>query len=419
MTRILHCGDRQIGVGRALERQPGDRLRDQEQVGERIVDLALERGVDLLIDGGDVFEGPEVTDEHREAYMRPLERLGGAVPILAVLGNGRHDRSAKPANALQTLRHIPGFQAASRPDVYVLAGVAVAALPHVSTAHLRALYGGGDTDEINATAADLALQVAQNLYVECELLAPDLPRVLVPHWSISGASVPNGLPVDTMSTVVLPLDDLAAIGYDAILASHIHVPQWAALDLPEQGWRVAHPDGMVMDWPVAVYSGSPMPHDFGEENHPHGVWIVDVERGSSRAEFVPIESRRFVTIAFDLTDADVFPPACNSDEMIVALDDFNVEDAIVRFRYRATAEQARRIDMARVCSALMAAGAHVVKLDPKTIHESRARVTDVERPDELTDAEWLDRWLDLTDTPADAAADVRAVFATYLEGAAA
>lgn len=416
MPRIVHCGDRQIGVGRSLERVPGDRLRDQEEVGEQIVKIVQDCGADLLIDGGDVFEGPEVTDEHREAYMRPLEQLGGAVPIIAVLGNGRHDRSSKPANALQTLRHIPGFEAASRPDVYVRGGVAVAALPFVSSAHLRAAFGGGDGDEIDATAADLALRIAEELFETCRRVAPDLPAVLVPHWPISGASLPNGLPIDAVTHAVLPLDGLAAIGYDAILASHIHVPQFCPRDEDGTplGWLTPKADGDVVSNAAAIYSGSPMPHDFGEANHPHGVWIIDVEQGSTRAEFVPIESRRFVTVEADIAGMEGDP----HNLIVDAIDAADVSGAIVRLRYTATSEQTRRIDTHVLSLILTEDGAHVVKLDPHTVHESRARVT-VERPDEITEAEWLEQWFEQTDTPEDARADMRAVFAGYREGAAA
>lgn len=69
-----------------------------------------------------------------------------------------------------------------------------------------------------------------------------------------------------------------------------------------------------------------------------------------------------------------------------------VSDAIVRLRYTATAEQARRIDQRNLRDALYAAGAHKVYAIEATVkRETRARVRKLdEKVDDLTA---LDLWM--------------------------
>lgn len=365
MTRILCVGDRQIGVGTSPPLRPGERLADQELVGHRIVDLALERDVDLILDGGDVFEGPEVNDEHREAFIRPLERLDGRIPIVVCLGNGRHDRSTKPANALQTLRHVPGLIVCSSPQVVEVADALVAVVPWVHSGLFIATHGRGDTDELNARIVDLLIQIAENLRAECAERAPERPALLLLHWSISGASLPTGLRSDAMSEPVLHRGDLEQLDFAAVVASHIHVPQmlWA--------------NGRG----IGLYTGSPMPHDFGEEHTEHGVWIVETAGATPTAEFVPVPSRPFVTLDLDADQlgGDVVPT-------------WEITDgAIVRVRYTATREQQAFIDTAHVRETLLDAGAAVVKIVPEIMREDRARVAGLD--EQVGELDALEQWM--------------------------
>lgn len=89
------------------------------------------------------------------------------------------------------------------------------------------------------------------------------------------------------------------------------------------------------------------------------------------ATFLPLESRPFMTLDFDHED----PVAQIALSMDIG---FDVVDAVVRVRYRATEEQARRIDHQAVTAALYAAGAHrVFAIQPTIFRENRARVENV------------------------------------------
>lgn len=389
MTRLLCTGDRQIGSGGSFDRQPGDRLAEQEQNGHRIVGLAIEHGVDVILDGGDVFEGPSITPEQLDAYILPLERLEGRVPIIVTPGNGRHDLAMRSVNALAPLRHVPGLTVASAPQVVAVAGVAVACLPWVHPGRLIAQADGGDRDDIHVLAAELLLEIARGLLAESRESHPGVPAVLLAHWAISGASYPNGLPVEGAREPILPAAELEAIGFDMVVAAHIHKPQ--------------------MLCPTGFYVGSPMAHNFGEPGE-HGVWIFDFEPTLSATvpEFLPIESRRFVTLDWDyalaetLLDVDPWKGCGRAFE----------DGAFVKLRYSCTAEEARRLDAGALRQALLDAGAYNVWVEPLIERDVRARVEGLN--ESVTDRQALELWLDAQEVPADRHAALRTLHEGYL-----
>jgi hypothetical protein len=57
-VKLLAFGDLHLGAGTALGREPGDRLRDQEQVLERIIALAGVRQVDAILMAATCSKGP-------------------------------------------------------------------------------------------------------------------------------------------------------------------------------------------------------------------------------------------------------------------------------------------------------------------------------------------------------------------------
>lgn len=390
--KVLATGDWQIGLHPNLGKRPGDRLRDQADVTLRIAELAAERDVDLVLLAGDLLEGPSATPEDLAVIADFIEAC--PCPALATTGNSRHDLAMRETNGLAIFDRLDGITVSSMPDVFLYPGCAVFTLPWVSPARWVAKKNGGDRDEIHAEMSQLLIDCAVRGKEDCERVAPGLPHVMLAHWHVDTATSANGSTTALFKEPLLPLSDLQTLGFDAVILGHNHRQQ------------------VLSDDPLIFHVGSPMCLDFGEESFEHGVWIVEfgpeVFEGFEW-EFVPIESRRFLTIDWTPTeDADLesLPPVAT---------DLMQDGAVVRLRFTAAPSVMRRINTGRIVDELLAAGAHVVKLDPHTVHESRARVSDVERPDEITEPEWLDRWLELTETPEDARADVRAVFASYQE----
>lgn len=339
--RFVCAGDLHLGAGADLGREPGDRLREQEAVLDRIVAVANELDASLLF-AGDAWERRRPTPEEILAFRRPLEKLerGG----LAITGN--HDVEAfGRATGYDVFAGLTGIAAVSKPTVWPMPGGLVACLPWAPPSHLVALEGGGDRDDLNRRLAEGLVEIARGLYAQVEdergrrsangATLPT-PAILLAHWSVSGASVPSGIPVELFREPVLDLDDLAAIGFDAVVLGHIHKPQ--VLN--------AAPRLKYEDRPPIFYVGSPMPLNFGETGVPHGGYLLDVEPGKAEVYFVPIESRRLVTLDVEPSD-----PAFTAEQ---------VADAVVKVRIRATRSEARSINVGEVKRRLEALGAHKV-----------------------------------------------------------
>lgn len=395
--KILCFGDLHLGAGTGYGRTPGDRLDDQRHVLGRIGGLAIEHQVDLILNVGDTFEGPGVTPEQLDTFAMFIEKTNlVGIPVLAITGNGKHDAAMRDTTAVDVFRHIPGITVSSAPQLVDVAGITIATLPWVHPGRLVAAENGDvDRDDINVTAARLLVATARGLH---EHIPAGRPAILALHGSVSGASLPAGLPVDDLREPVLDWDALDALGFDAIVAGHIHKSQMLGLPFESKGET------------CGFYVGSPLPLNFGEGDIEHGVWILelgdDVFDGAE-IEFIPVESRPFVTLDVDLSD---------DPDAELALPVAVHEGAVVRLRYRATQAQQRRIDVAQLRAALLDAGAHVVKVEPDIVREDRTRVETV--TEDLAPLDAFTMWAVANDIEQELAARAHARMSTLLEAIA-
>jgi exonuclease SbcD len=256
MSRFLALGDVHMGAGADYGREAGDRLADQEQVWKDALALAADYDVDAVLFAGDAFHRRRPTPAELIAFQRPLQafRKETGIEVVAVCGN--HDVEATDApTALDVFRG--DLDLYTTPGVWWSRGsrVAVAALPWAPVSRLVAARDGGDRDGLNEEAAALLLATARGLRDQIG----DAPAVLLTHFSISGASTPTGVATDDFREVVLPLDGLAALGFDAVIAAHIHRQQVLSED------------------PFIGYVGSPAPVDFSEGLTEHGCLLLEVE----------------------------------------------------------------------------------------------------------------------------------------------
>lgn len=359
--RLLATGDWQAGVATVS-------LEDQEAVWHRIVDEAIGRDVDLFLHGGDLVEGPVFTMEQLAAVRRVFRRLQDArIPILVLTGNSRHDLAMRPVHALDLFKDYDGILVSDRPEVYAFGGVSVCTLPWTHPGSLIARTNGSVThDTINTHMAEALVRIAGGL-----LEKAGKPALLVAHWAISGAKLPSGIATDEMREPVLPWADLDALGYDLIVGAHIHQRQ--RLDDPQ------------LDRTQGFVVGSPQQLNFGEHGE-HGCWIADVGE-HVRAEFVPVESRRFVTLDFTHED----PVAQFAFSAHVGWD--VPAGALVRVRMSVGEEQARALDRAAMCQSLIDAGAASVRLDVDVQRETRRRA---EISEQLSPVEAMALYCDAT-----------------------
>lgn len=388
MTRLLCTADLHIGAGSDYA---DDRLQDQEDVLTLIVDLAQAREVDLCLIAGDVFHRPRPTPSELHAFarfVRSMDRIG--VPTIAILGNAGHDQDGHGRPAALELFEGPRFRVSRNPErITEFAGVTVCTLPSIPVTRLVALLGGGDRHEINEKTVDYLLKIAADgLRPACD---PSKPCLLLGHWSVSCASLPNGLPVADLHEPVLPLREIEAMGFDAVVLGHIH---------KSQPLSTLAPDDELM--PI-FYTGSPMVTNYGEAGFEHGVWQIDLCEGQYPVtEFVPLADRSFVTIDVDFTEGDDF------SQLLEHYGDWShLQDAVVRVRYRATEADHRRVDQASLKRALLDLGAHrTYQIVPEIIREQRARADGVDET--LAPESALDAWIaanELAEQPAESLRD--------------
>lgn len=287
---VLFVATGDTHVGKLSHLHP-DRLGEQERVWRAILTVARDLNAAAVLHAGDAFDRRRPSPDELLAFERPLveHHNEDGCPVIAISGNGSHDAShGEEPSPLQIMHEADLLELYREPTARVVRGVRVALMPWTPTARLRAQLGADvPADETNQAAAHLLVDVARGLY------DPIGPTVLLTHFSVGGALTPEGASVDLFREPILDANDLAAIGYDAVICGHIHKPQI-----------------MVPD-PAVFYVGSPMPLTFGEGDCPHGYWTVelDPELGLGRAAMVPLESPRFLTfdqeIAADVTDAYV------------------------------------------------------------------------------------------------------------------
>lgn len=406
MTRYLITSDSQIGAHPDYGRDTGDRLADDDQVWERVLAIAVEHKVDAVLHGGDVFQYRRPTPAHLMAFQRPLLAflVENDIPVLAI--NGNHDvESPVLPSSIELFE--PVIDVHTQPGVWTPSGnlftpgeVAVVTLPWVPMSRLIASRNGGDRADTHAIAAQLLLDTARELRGQV-----DGPAVLLAHWHVDEAVAMSGQSAsEIFHEPLLCYAELEQIGFDAMAFAHNHRVQTFG--------------------PNAFHIGSPQPIDFGEAASEHGVWIVDTAADTplgldTVSTFVPIESRPFVTL--DLAPAVEHSPLsgnfgvhgiANFSGLVDGGWEENVADAVVRVRYTATEEQARRISHGEITKALYDAGAHrVYSIQPTILRENRARAEHVNEDiaplaavqawceaQEITSADWTRGLLDLTST---------------------
>lgn len=378
--KILALGDLHLGAGADLG-APGERLAEQEQVWAWSLQQARERDVDVVLFAGDAFQHRKPSVDALLAFERPLveHKNAGGPQVLAIPGN--HDLSSLDAGCALDIFHQDGLIRLEREPRVVLVdgGALVACLPWAPTSRLAARLDVA-AEDVNSAAAHLLVEVARTLREDAGYGAK--PVILLTHFSISGTSLPSGLPVDQLREPVLDQDDLLAIGYDAVIAGHIHRAGAFGPSL-DRHILFGHEHQATYGNGLHFYTGSPLALNFGEASVAHGVWIIDMD-GAPYSTFLPSPSRRFVNLAYGIGD---------HDDLYVdrAMSEHDVEGAYVKLRIAGTDEQMKRVEVQTYKACLEEDGAHRVFVDTVVEREARARDRTVD--DSLSEREALERWM--------------------------
>ncbi|MCS6871284.1 MAG: exonuclease SbcCD subunit D [Anaerolineae bacterium] len=382
MIRMLHFADFHLGMenyGRAHpETGLNSRVHDFLQRLDEVFSYGRKNDVDLVVFAGDAFKNRTPNPTLQREFARRIRQMSDHCPVVLLLGN--HDLAASISRAssleiYQTLA-VPSVLLGDEyklHDVHTKRGTAyVATVPYPVKARLlteqddHAQSTQAHDERFQRTISQMLTELAD----QARQMPEESPRVLVGHFTVSGAITGSEREVMLGSDVTVSLGDLDDPAWDYVALGHIHKHQCLT-----NGSRT----------PV-VYSGSLERIDFGEENEPKGFCWVELERGRTRWRFQPVNSRPFVTLRADLRSS--------ANPLKDALDTVrraNVQGAIVRMYLQVNAADEARVELRQLYAALYERGANVVatvKLEVE--REDRTRLGDLS--ESLTPLQLLERY---------------------------
>jgi len=344
--RVIHFADLHIGVelyGRPLpDRGWSSRMQDFLDAFDRLVDYAVENGVDAIIFAGDAYKSREPSQTHQREFARRIRRLSEAgITTFLLVGNHDLPNAEGRAHALEIFRTL------DVPHVYVgdnswFAGngyvpqvlptragpLQVAYLPWPQVSRLIA----NDPQAASLSNEQIHHLVEEKLAAliadQARNIDPALPAILTCHVSINDFLVREHAGSEQWMTVgtapTLLKSQLQEQSFDYIALGHHHNNLDLGLQTP------------------CWYAGSLQAVDFGEEGQAKGFMVFELDPAKSLGKRIAgsgiprlhnVQARRFVTVKPVPRDVDPTAEVCR------AIERANVAGAIVKVEVKLTAEQ--------------------------------------------------------------------------------
>ncbi|MEE8414487.1 MAG: exonuclease SbcCD subunit D [Dehalococcoidales bacterium] len=333
--KILHFADLHLGVETYGRIDPAtglsSRLNDFLAALDKLVDYALENGVDLVVFCGDAYKSREPSQTQQREFARRINRLStSGLPIFLLTGN--HDLpnaigKATSTEIFDTLA-LKNVYVSNRPDIYLIetksGPIQVASLPWLRRS---ALLKRDESKNLTLEQIKQNLeQVLKNTIDEhARKLDPALPAILAAHVGVASATVGSERLMAIGQEHFLLPGNIANPAFDYIALGHIHKHQ------------------VISENPPVVYAGSLERVDFGEEDDEKGFYTVDIDTNGLAGErqvsyrFHPLVGRSFhtVNVNIEVEDAD---PTATVLKAISGHGEDRVSDAIVRLQVSLPAE---------------------------------------------------------------------------------
>lgn len=255
--RILHTSDWHIG--RTFHGV--DLLADQTRVLGAIAAVVAERGVDVVVVPGDVYDRSIPSADAVAVCNRGFEAIRAAGAVI-VATSGNHDSPVRlgagaafaAAGGLHLMTRVSAL------DVPVMledehGPVAFYGIPYLEPEITRVELGVPQARS-HAEILDVAMARIRADLDARRAGAPGLRSVLLAHAFVVGGEATGSersISVGGVETVSASAFD----GVDYVALGHLHSPQTLAEHVR--------------------YSGSPLPYSFGERSHRKAVWLVDVD----------------------------------------------------------------------------------------------------------------------------------------------
>lgn len=379
--KFLHFADVHLGIENYGRIDPSTglhtRLQDFIKCFSFAIDIALEEKVDLVLFAGDAYKTCNPNPTHQREFTRQIYRLSEAkIPVIMI--NGNHDipvsfGRATSLDIFDTL-NVSGMRVVTEPELLNIetkAGlVQVFGIPW-PTKNLflvKEEYKNFTDEEITL---EIQKRVSDKIIEYARVINPNIPAIFTAHLAAAEATYSGSERSAIIGRdPVFPTLILAQKEFDYVALGHIHKFQDLNLD--------SHP-------PV-VYSGSMERINFGEEKDDKGVCLVNIEKGKTSYEFIPVPARKFVTI--EVTISEEQEP---TNALIREIEKYDLSEAVVRVFYTMSAEKEDLMDFKRINSALEGAFLVTTIAKKSKPEERRKRVEEI--TEDLGMLEAMDKYI--------------------------
>lgn len=297
--RVVHFADVHVGMENYGRLDPltgtSSRVRDFLDRLDEVIDAAVERQADLAVFAGDAFRSRDPEPTQQREFAARIKRLADAMPTLLLVGNHDMPGMAAKASSIDIFQalEVPGVIVGHRAEGRVVetrrGPVFLAWIPYPMRNRLltREDLHGKSLSELEEALRRAVADIVAGLADQAR--EQPMPRLLAGHLSLAEARLGSERTILLGRDLSLPTSAFSESAWDYVALGHIHRHQ----DL--------HPTGH----PPVVYSGSLERIDFGEEDEAKGFCWVELGRGQTRWEFIPVAARPFRTIRVDTrTEAD-------------------------------------------------------------------------------------------------------------------
>ncbi len=382
MIRMLHFADVHVGMENYGHTQPetglSSRVMDFLRRMDEMIGYAREQGADLIIFAGDAFKNRQPNPTFQREFASRVNDMAKLCPVVLLVGNHDLPTTAARASSIEIfgVLDVPNVLVGDEYRLYTISTrsgpVQVATAPYPMRSglltdketHSLTINEIDDRmrDALQLVLRDLARQAAQS----------NAPRVLTGHFTVTGALPGSERNVMVGHDVSVLLSEVADPTWDYVAMGHIHKYQNLT-------------DGRD-DVPPVVYSGSLERIDFGEEGDEKGFCWVELERGETRWQFVPVHARPFVTLRIDVRGSDN-----PMQKVFAAIHRYALDEAVVRVIIQADLETEAQLQDKAIYDVLRDAKVSMIAAVQKEVERpvrSRLGIS----PEGLSSLELLERY---------------------------
>lgn len=321
-VKILHFADAHIDsyTGGRLDPKTGFAFHtgDFLKALDEIVETAISEQVQLVLFAGDAYRNATPVPTYQREWQRRLIRLSEAkIPMLMIPGNHDISSAVNRASALQELDtlKVPYLHLAAggvhlyTPEELDHVPLQVLAVPWMPLSLLAA------KDKENKLtpeerAANFEQELVKRIQKGIEKADPEIPLILLTHYSVQGSTYPSGQAVELGRDVTLSRSLVCDPAFSYTALGHIHLFQ----DLNEG------------QQPPVIYPGSIERVDYGEAKEKKGFILAEVENHHTEYSFRELHTRRMYNLSYEAKDAETL----QEDLMDLLPSPEKAQDAMIR-----------------------------------------------------------------------------------------